>query len=281
MSRNAIAILILATLSLSACKKAEDKPADDRNSPPTGVLGAATDKAKVKSAAAALPQPDPAKPLSTYPEIDRGMQIMFLYVAASRLPPDLPKLAAVFSSEYRETNDSFRKNDLMAAIKPQVEIKIAEARTSPYGWMDIDDSDNLGAYDFERKGFAVEEFQSARHRYINDASDYKLGWANHNQVAFAPVADEAVARQLEAMRTDYGNKPRLKIYFFAQSADLNSQKVNAIVTRVQITDKSGRVLAEYGPDARVAPQQPSPDEGCGADAWSCDAGGAAADAAAG
>ena len=152
----------------------------------------------------------------------------------------------------------------------------------PYGWMDIDDSDNLGAYDFERKGFPIDEFESERYRYINDAYQYKLSWANHGQVAFAPVPDEAVARQLEAMRTNYSDKPKLKIFFFAQSADLNEQKVNAIVTRVQITDKSGRVLAEYGPDGSVRVEtgddaKSACDTG---DATACDAAQAAADAAA-
>ena len=71
-----------------------------------------------------------------------------------------------------------------------------------------------------------------------------------------PVADEATARQIEAMRSKYDNTPRLKVYFFAQSADLDNQRVNALVTRVQITDKSGRLLAEYGPDGSVPVKAP-------------------------
>ena len=284
MRKITMTLMAASVLALSACKQ-EAKNADagsDADAPaPTGMLGAAADKVKAKTAAAAVPQPDATRPLSSYPEVDSGMQIMFLYVAASRLPPDVVKLAETYSSEYRETNDSFRKNDLMQAIKPQLEEKIAIAKAMPYGWMEIDDSDNLGAYDFERKGFAIEEFQSERYRYINDAYQYKLSWANHGQVAFAPVPDEAVARQLESMRTNYSNKPRLKIYFFAQSADLNEQKVNAIVTRVQITDKSGRVLAEYGPDGRIESVQPaSVDAACATgDAAACSAAQAAVDTA--
>ena len=254
MRKTILMLMTASVLALSACKqdsKNTDAGSGTDRPAATGVLGAAADKAKAKTVAATVPQPDATKPLSSYPEVDSGMQIMFLYVAASRLPPDFTKLAETYSSEYRETNDSFRKNDLMQAIKPQLEEKIAVAKSMPYGWMDIDDSDNLGAYDFERKGFPIEEFQSGRYRYINDAYQYKLTWANHGQVAFAPVPDETTARQLESMRTNYSNKPRLKIYFFAQSADLNEQKVDAIVTRVQITDKSGRVLAEYGPDGSV------------------------------
>ena len=264
MRKTILMLMTASVLALSACKqdsKNTDAGSGTDRPAATGVLGAAADKAKAKTVAATVPQPDATKPLSSYPEVDSGMQIMFLYVAASRLPPDFTKLAETYSSEYRETNDSFRKNDLMQAIKPQLEEKIAVAKSMPYGWMDIDDSDNLGAYDFERKGFPIEEFQSGRYRYINDAYQYKLTWANHGQVAFAPVPDETTARQLESMRTNYSNKPRLKIYFFAQSADLNEQKVNAIVTRVQITDKSERVLAEYGPDGSVPVKPSSPTEG--------------------
>ena len=285
MRKTTLMLMTASVLALSACKqdsKNTDAGSGTDRPAATGVLGAAADKAKAKTVAATVPQPDATKPLSSYPEVDSGMQIMFLYVAASRLPPDFTKLAETYSSEYRETNDSFRKNDLMQAIKPQLEEKIAVAKSMPYGWMDIDDSDNLGAYDFERKGFPIEEFQSGRYRYINDAYQYKLTWANHGQVAFAPVPDEAVARQLEAMRTNYSDKPKLKIFFFAQSADLNEQKVNAIVTRVQITDKSGRVLAEYGPDGSVRVEtgddaKSACDTG---DATACDAAQAAADAAA-
>ena len=285
MRKTILMLMTASVLALSACKqdsKNTDAGSGTDRPAATGVLGAAADKAKAKTVAATVPQPDATKPLSSYPEVDSGMQIMFLYVAASRLPPDFTKLAETYSSEYRETNDSFRKNDLMQAIKPQLEEKIAVAKSMPYGWMDIDDSDNLGAYDFERKGFPIEEFQSGRYRYINDAYQYKLTWANHGQVAFAPVPDETTARQLESMRTNYSNKPRLKIYFFAQSADLNEQKVNAIVTRVQITDQSGRVLAEYGPDGSVRVEagddaKSACDTG---DAAACDAAQAAADAAA-
>lgn len=252
MSIKPVSIALLAVLALSACKK-DDANTDAANATaPSGLLGQATAEAKVAEAKAALPQPDAGKPLASYPELKSGLQIMFLYVAASRLPPDYEKLAESFSEEYRNTSDSFRKNDLMQAIRPQLDEKIAQAKSAPYGWMEVDDSNNLDAYDFARKGFPVSEFSSSHTRYFGDAYNYKITWANHPQLAFAPVADETAARELESMRSKYGNKPRLKIYFFAQSADLNNQTVNALVTRVQVTDKSGRVLAEYGPDGSVA-----------------------------
>ena len=279
MSIKPVSIAILAVLALSACKK------DDANtdvaggtSAPSGLLGNATAeasaKAKAAEAQAALPQPDAGKPLAAYTELESGNQIMFLYVAASKLPPDFTNLARAYSKEFRDTSDAFRQNDLLQAIKPQLEQKIAQASADPYGWMEVDDA-RLGTYDFQRKGFPVGEFEEGRYRYFNDAYDYKIGWANYSQLAFAPVADETIARQLESMRTGYSNTPRLKIYFFAQSADLDNERVKALVTRVQVTDKSGRVLAEYGPDGSV-PVTPKSDEAECTDAAACAAAAAAA-----
>ena len=229
------------------------------------------------TARAALAQPDPNKPLSSYRELTSGQDLMFLYVAASKMPPDFEKLAETFSPEYRQTIDAFGKNDLMQTIKPQLEQGIAEAAATPYAWVDIDDAD-LESYDFERQGFTVGEFTRDINRYFSDAGSYTYQWVNRNQVAFAPVADEALARQLEAMQTttDSGQRmrdiarhieemgrggplelpppqnPHLRVYFFAQSVDLNDQRLYALVTRVQITDHSGNVLFEYGPDTNAA-----------------------------
>lgn len=240
-------LLVAAMLALPACKKDDGATASNDVAAPSGLLGAAADQAKASAASAALPQPNPDKPLSSYPELNSGNQIMFLYVAASKLPPDYTKLAESYSSEYRSTIDTFRKSDLLQAIKPQLDQKIALANATPYGWMQIDQA-NLGPYDFERKGFPIGEFNDDTYRYFNDNSSYKIGWANFRQVSFAPVIDEGTARRIEAMRSDWSNTPRLKVYFFAQSADLDNERVNALVTHVQITDKSGRVLTEYGPD---------------------------------
>lgn len=252
--RLSLTTLAAATI-LAACGK--DDTLTEHGPESTGALAAAVKQAEETSRQDAVPKADPAKPLSTYPEVKSGQQVMFLYVAASKLPPDFEKLAENFSREYRQSNDAFRKNDLLQALKPQLEQGIAQAAENPYGWVELSDAD-LQTYDFTRKGFTVGEFTSSgRYRYFNDASGYRYTWANGEQVAFAPVEDEAIARELEAMRSKWNATPRLKVYFYAQSADLNSSMVNAVVTRVQITNRSGHVLVEYGPDgsAPVTPRE--------------------------
>lgn len=267
MRNSTLLLMVAVALALSACKKDDDANVTNNAAAPSGLLGQAADKAKAEGAAAALPQPDANKPLSNYDEVDAGNQVMFLYVAASKLPPDYTKLAEAYSKEYRNTNDAFRRNDLLQAIKPQLDQKIAQAKADPYGWMQVDEA-NLGTYDFQRKGFPVGEFDDGRYRYFNDNYSYKIGWSNYRQLAFLPVTDEALARQIEATRSNYGNRPRLKVYFFAQSADLDNERVEALVTHVQLTDHSGRVLAEYGPDGSVSATPEAAPESAPADAAS-------------
>ncbi len=260
MTRITLSITALsAALLLAACGGKKDETAAEQAPPSGSLLDAASEKGADAAKQDALPKPDANKPLASYPELSSGQQVMFLYAAASKLPPDFEKMAEAYSREYRDTHDAFRRNDLLKAIKPQLEQNIAQAAAQPYAWVELENTE-LGSYDFQRKGFPVNEFGSGITRYFSDSSQYTYTWANRNQVAFAPLADEALARELEAMRTKWDTKPLLKVYFFAQSADLNSQRVNAVVTRVQITDRRGRVLTEYGPDASVPETSSSADE---------------------
>lgn len=258
---------VAAALALAACGGSDDASTGAEDTAP--------------GTAAALPQPDPNKPLSAYSEVSSGQDVMFLYAATSQTPPDFEDLAQTFSPEYRQTIDAFGKNDLMQTIKPQLEQGIAKAAAASYAWVDIGDA-RLESYDFERQGFTVGEFTQDIDRYFSDAGSYTYQWVNRDQVAFAPVDDEALARKLEAMQTTTDSlqrvqdiarqmeelarggslempppqHPHLRVYFFAQSADLNNQRVNAVVTRVQITDHSGDVLFEYGPGESIPASSP-------------------------
>lgn len=248
---------LAAVLLLAACG---DKKNDD--SPPIGsLLEAAKEKGAEIVKQEALPKPDADKPLSSYPELTSDQQLMFLYTATSKLPPDFETMAKVYSREYRQSSDAFRKNDLLQAIKPQIEQGIAQAAAQPYAWLQLEDV-KLESYDFQRKGFVVKEFGQETSRFFEYGSPYKLTWANRQQVVFAPVADEAIARELEAIREKWDRKPRLKVFFFAQSADLDKQQINAFVTRVQLIDRGGRVLAEYSPDGNIATNVPAAEEEC-------------------
>lgn len=250
-----VAMILTATLATAGCGNKEASTAGAGS--PSNLSGPLAEAARnaalesqeaaAKVRIAALPKPDLNRPLGEYSKLEDGIQIMFLYLAASKLPPDYEKVSDYFSSDYRSSTDTFRKHDLLAALKPQIDQNMAAAAQQPYAWMEIEGSDNLASYDFKRGGFPVGEFLEDNTRYFSGASSYRLKWVNRESVAFAPVKDEAGAREIESMRTKYDQSPRLKVYFFAQSVDLDEKAVKAYVTRVQIIDRNGRVLFEYGP----------------------------------
>ncbi|MFM2280003.1 MAG: hypothetical protein RLZZ444_2234 [Pseudomonadota bacterium] len=196
---------------------------------------------------AALPQPDPSTPDSAYVPIADASQLMFLYAANSGLPPDYEQLATQYSSDYRETQDSFRKRDLLAALTPKIDARIADAKTHPYlVW--TDSSPDLGHYDFNRKGFPLNTalLSDGGYGYVSSFGygvNYQLGFDNSGSYRFIPVADEAIAKDIEKFVGSYG-KLSLKIQAFARSTQDNNHAVIAHIMKTQLMGPNQQVLAE-------------------------------------
>ncbi len=258
---------IAATLLLAACGDKQNSPA--AGAPSSAEAATSTAPADAKDAPVALPQPDPGKPLAEYNPLDSGQQLMFLYTALSPLPPDFEQIATAASQEYRNTADTFRRKDLMTALQPQLQQSIAAAARSPY--YRVEGDADLKPYDFERKGFPVGVYSGNRFHYFHDLPAYNYTLTNAVQVALAPVADEGAARAIEGLRSHWNTQPRVRTYFFAQSVDLNRHEVNAVVTRVELLDRSGKVVASYAPDTRVAlpAAEPADDGDCVNDPGAC------------
>lgn len=196
---------------------------------------------------AALPKPDPSTPDSAYVPITDGSQLMFLYAANSGLPPDYEQLALQYSSDYRETQDSFRKRDLLTALKPKIDAQIADAKTHPY-LLWTDSSPDLGHYDFDRKGFPVNTalLSDGGAGYVSGfgySGNYQLGFDNSPGYRFMPVADESVAKEIERLVGRYG-KLSLKIQAFARSTQDNQRAVIAHITKTQLIGPNQQILAE-------------------------------------
>ena len=196
---------------------------------------------------AALPKPDPSTPDSAYVPIVDGSQLMFLYAANSGLPPDYEQLAMQYSSEYRDTQDSFRKRDLLTALKPKIDAQIADARTHPY-LLWTDSSPALGHYDFDRKGFPVNTalLGDGGFGYLSGfgyGGNYQLGFDNSLGYRFMPVADETVAKEIERLVGQYG-KLSLKVHAFARSTQDNQRAVIAHITKTQLIGPNQQILAE-------------------------------------
>lgn len=236
--------LALATLvTLGACSSSKTPPKHDTSL--SNALSPTAIKDAAKSAkASSLPKADFGTPDNAYLPVKSGNQLMFLYAAISGMPPDYDKMASAYSNRYRSTNDNFTKHDLLKALKPKLDQSIANAKGHRYiTW--INDSPSLGHYDFKSKSFPIGAsiFNDGGYLYFFDNSGTNLAVTNGADFQQLNVKDEATARQIEQAVGHY-QALRLRIFGFAQSTnDSSSPTVQAEVTKIQLIDRQGHVLA--------------------------------------
>lgn len=253
MKKSLTAVTIFATIAalaaLGACSKSNDAatpPAASAGNaaPPTANLAdMASPAAQKQLAEKALPKGDPAYALSNYRGVDSGNQLMFLFYALSDLPVDYDKIAQSYSRDYQTTSDSFKKQDLLSALKPRIDSAIATAKDSRYVVLTTPNA-MLDAYDFHKKGFQLTNVaQPGSYQYFFDNSNYTVEYTNSADYTFLKVGDEAAARSIEDMRSHL--RPlTIRLYAYAQDADPATNRVKLQIVHEQLLDGAGHVLVQ-------------------------------------
>lgn len=190
----------------------------------------------------ALPTGDANHPLTDYRSVDSGNQVMFLFYALSNLPVDYDRVAQAYSTDYQQTSDSFKKHDLLNALKPRIDAAIETARQNRYV---VTTTPNvpLSAYDFAKKGFVLTNLTPDSYQYFFDNSRYSFEFSNAANDGFLKIDDEEKAREIEDMRSHF--KPMtLRLYAFAQEADPSTNRVKFQIVHMQLVDQAGHVMYE-------------------------------------
>ena len=230
MNRTLLALLAIAVI-LSACGKTENTtPA--ASAPVAANVADLAAKAHVKAAAASLPQADAATPASSYVDITSGHQLMYSYLALSGVPPDYAAVAQRISREYAGSNDAFRKQEVLDALKPQIDAKVNEAKTKRYLRYQINGQGALSPYAMDKAAFPAKFADAGTYYYMYDNGDYKLAFTNGDGYSLLKVDQEA-ARKIEAARSGYKDFA-IVVYAYAQEADLASNQVKAQIVKVAI-----------------------------------------------
>lgn len=236
---------LLALPSLVACGKKDEAAAA---APAAPSLADARDPEALKKAAeaqrvATLPQANPATPAEAYKLIDSGNQLMYLYYAVSGLPADMGQVAERLSQDYRATQDGFKRQDILKVLEPRVKAEIAAAGEHRYLIWEAE-GNLIEHYDFERKQFPVKEpfWKGDSRFYYNDNNGYQISFGDGEKLRNLPVADENLAREIEDKVNKY-DALKLRVYAFAQDADLNAKLVKSQVVKLELLDKKGRLLA--------------------------------------
>lgn len=245
LSRTIYTLLII--VALSACNKndSSEKVPQDATKPAAPSLADLGNKAAVTQAVnTRLSKGDSNTPLASYRKIDSGNQVMFLYFGLLNLPIDYEQVVEAYSNEYRSTSDSFKKKDILTALKPRIDQEVTQAKTSRYILLESTVASPLERYDFTKKSFAVKGFSdNESYTYYYDNSQYTLAKTNATQFANLAVADETKARAIESYLSKYTNL-RTQVYVFAQDADPSNRRVKLEVMKYRLLSPSGEVLAE-------------------------------------
>lgn len=248
MSQMKMAVTALTIALLAACSKSAPNTSASSSQPSvrSALSPSAIQQAAETVKTDSLPRPNWDTPDSSYVEITKGEQVMFLDAAFSGMPPNYEKMAQVISSAYRMENDAFKKHDLLTAIQPKLDAGIAYAKAHPYIFW-TDSAPQLAPYDFGSHSFQDNSALFTLTGYVSfpDAFGYNLGVTNGQAFQHFVVMDEAKARAIEALRGKW-QALHFKIFAFVQSTDESQiPTVQALITKVQILGPHGRVLFEH------------------------------------
>ncbi len=234
------AMLSTCVVVLTACSGG-DQPATLDNATSTQNAQASIQQKQSASVA----KGDPSVSLDHYTELSSGNQLMFSYLAIANLPIDYEKIAGVLSQKYRYENDEFKKRDLLAALKPQIDQEVSRAKEQRYYRMEIGDQSGIGKYDFDTKSFAINCVPEASgYRYFMDnAQEYHLSFSNGQAFRQLKVSDENLAREIESLRSKY-NTLSVEAYFFVNDSKIGQTEAIAQIMKLRISDRRGKVLAE-------------------------------------
>lgn len=232
---------------LSACNKNEgvaNAPQDVAKPAVPSLADLGNEAAVTQAVNTRLPKGEPNTPLADYRKIDSGNQVMFLYFGLLNLPVDYEQAVEAYSKEYQSTSDSFKKKDILAALKPKIDAEIAQAKSSPYILLESTERSPLERYDFNKMSFTVKEFTSGdRYTYYFDNQQYTLTKTNAIKFSNLVVADENKARAIEGYLSKY-TELRVQVYAFAQDADPSNRRVKLEIMKYRLLSPSGEVLAE-------------------------------------
>lgn len=247
MNKKLLCVAIAAAM-LAACSKkqeAGEASASAVAAPQAQSASAAGSEHKAMPVAA-TPKADKSVPFSDYKKLTDGKQLMFAYYAASTAPVEYEKVAAILEPQkYVYEQDEFKRRDVLAALKPQIDAAVEKAKQSKYYKIAVGSSSDLDKYDFESKSFLCKSlpYDGGTQFFTDGTNEYRFTFANGEAFRKFKIDNEELARKLESLRTKY-NSFDVVAYFFAGDTKIGEKTISGELMKLQIVDKQGNVLAE-------------------------------------
>jgi hypothetical protein len=110
--------------------------------------------------------------------------VPYLYESRAKIPAPDYKLAGYISVEYHNAQDEFTKRDLFIKIKPVLQERLTQARTTTDVILHV--NTNIGEYNFEKHAFPTGFSDST---YIPFSNGYAAIFVNTKDTEFVAVPE--------------------------------------------------------------------------------------------
>ncbi|RKE25265.1 hypothetical protein B0G76_6792 [Paraburkholderia sp. BL23I1N1] len=209
-------VVTLSLMGLAACGKNDDSAKATAPASPPKVATAAETAAPVPNAVAhQLPNSQSENtPLASYEQVDRTDGTWLTYVAITHATgqPAQEELLNLFSPQYYNEHDAFKKHDLIATEWPRIQTNMQHYAAQkyysvPFGASPTTNGSNalnvatfaIKPYDFDTKSFPLTPFGQT---VYGNRQGVQLYISTPDAFTHLKVGDEALARQMEQARSN-------------------------------------------------------------------------------
>lgn len=261
MKTNTIASVVaiaLAATSITACSDKGSKTAKPETE--------AQIFAQVKKS---LPHADLKVPDSAYQVASNSnADLYFARLAFEEPPINYDEIGKSIDYKYANTNDAFKKQEILQTLKPKIDQRITNAKNNRY-YVITDNYLKFGHYDFDKKSFPIEKFISnagpdSSHAFEphisiynnNDKAPYigpdahiSVIVTNPEKFTALPVSDQDTARRMEEFinMNSYNNPYNVEIYTVIQGYPKNLSRKDYLygeITKIRVVDYKGNLIGE-------------------------------------
>ncbi len=196
-----------------------------------------------------LAMADASVPLERYQPLTND-QALYLAASLSTAPVIYDQLAVHESVEYARTSDSFKRQELMNVLKPQIDGKLAEVKQNGrYVYVDLPPGKiSLGHYNLEKKAFPVNGMVAANMRLSNMEKFEWLSLPEGQAREVEAALSKGIAFKINEHESELGVPGRFptvsRLYVFAQGPGPDGRGVTYQITKIVMMDTEGKILTK-------------------------------------
>jgi len=207
----------------------------------TFVLGCSKTESKENSkensgnATAQTSNFDPNAPLTSYVGNDEfapseNPTFIYAYYAGCNCPIDFEGIASQYDQEFAATSDVFERNRILATLKPKIEEQINKIKENG-GLIKFEYVEQFKGYDFNSKSFHTnifhvepnDKFKTFQLVTKKNKPEEQYYAAKIKDFKELPVADETMARQIEAIRNN--NTETIEFTLYSRVTKTGTDKI--------------------------------------------------------